>query len=144
MKTIAAVLLLLSVGVPAMPPLHAAPAVALMEKDAGDLDLAATKSLFDNHSVCFVDARSEFAYYTSHIKGARSLSDSRFDEQFPEFREKTPKTIPIVVYCISPTCSKAKHVAEKLKKNGYSNVRIFPGGMSEWSNARFPIEVEQD
>ena len=144
MKTIAAAFLLLSVGAPAMRPLHAAPAVALMKENADELDLAATKSLFDNHSVCFVDARSEFAYYTSHIKGARSLSDSRFDEQFQEFREKTPKTTPIVVYCISSTCSKAQHVAEKLKINGYSNVRIFTGGMSEWSRARFPIEVEQD
>ena len=134
-------LFLLSSVLPALSPLHAAAtSVALVKEESGELDLSAAKALFDNHSACFVDARSEYAYYHSHIKGARSLSDSRFDEQFADFRQKKPVESLIVVYCIGVGCSKARHVAEKLKKNGYRNVRVFSGGFIEWSRAGFPME----
>ena len=50
---------------------------ALTNLPAGDL--FAAKALFDKHSACFVDARSEYAYYNSHIKGAQSsLSPAAF------------------------------------------------------------------
>jgi rhodanese-related sulfurtransferase len=143
-KTLIASVLMLSCVSPAVSTLHAASAVAVVKEESGDVDLVAAKALFDSHSVCFVDARSEFAFYTSHIKGAISLSDSRFDEQYPDFKKKTVIETPLVVYCIGPNCKKAKHVADKLKKNGYRNVRVYPGGMTEWSHAGFPIEAERN
>ncbi len=139
-RTLVASLLLLSGLSPAVAQLHAEPSVALAKKETGNIDLAAAKALFDTHSACFVDARSEYSYYNSHIKGAWTLSESRFDEQFHEFRGKMPVTTLIVVYCIGTSCPKARHVAEKLKKNGYRNVKVFSGGLVEWSRAGFPIE----
>jgi rhodanese-related sulfurtransferase len=138
-KLFAAVLLLSGVS-PAVSQLHAAETVAVAKKASGELNLSAVKALFDNHAACFVDARSEYAFYKLHIKGAQSLSDSRFDEQFPDFRKKNTIETPIVVYCAEPSCGKARHVAEKLKKNGYRNVRVYPGGLIEWSHAGFPME----
>ncbi|MEI7824092.1 MAG: rhodanese-like domain-containing protein [Chlorobiaceae bacterium] len=139
-RTLVASVILLSIFLPAASQLHAAEPAALAKEGSGELDLSAAKALFDSHSACFVDARSEYAYYSSHIKGALSLSDSRFDEQFPEFRQKKSTETLIVVYCVGPGCSKARHVAEKLKKNGYRNVRVFSGGLTEWSHAGFPME----
>ncbi len=136
----ALVVLLLSSISPSLSQLHAAESVALVKEVSAELDLAATKAIFDSHSACFVDARSEYSYYTSHIKGARSLSDSRFDEQFPDFRQKNSIETLIVVYCIGPSCGKARDVAEKLKKKGYRNVKVFSGGLIEWSRAGFPME----
>ncbi|EAT59284.1 rhodanese-like domain protein [Chlorobium ferrooxidans DSM 13031] len=75
-----------------------------------------------------------------HIKGATSLSSSRFDEQYPDFRKKQPLETPIVVYCADSNCGKARQVAKKLRKNGYRNVRVFSGGLVEWSQAGFPME----
>jgi len=139
-RTLVASLLLLSGLSPAVAQLHAKPSVALAKKETGNIDLAAAKALFDTHSACFVDARSEYSYYHSHIKGALSLSDSRFDEQFYDFwRKKSVETL-IVVYCVGPGCPKARHVADKLKKNGYRNVKVFSGGLVEWSHAGFPVE----
>ena len=47
----------------------------------------------------------------------------------------------MVLLEISDTgCGKARNVAEKLKKNGYRNVKVFSGGMIEWSHAGFPME----
>jgi rhodanese-related sulfurtransferase len=139
-RTLVASVILLSIVFSALSQLHAEASVTLVKEESGELDLSAAKALFDSHSACFVDARSEYAYYTSHIKGACSLSESRFAEQFPDFRQKKLIETLIVVYCIGPGCSKARHVAEKLKKNGYRNVRVFSGGLIEWSHAGFPIE----
>jgi rhodanese-related sulfurtransferase len=133
-------LLLLSYLSPAVTQLHAATSVALPKEESGELDISAAKALFDTHSACFVDARSEYSYYNSHIKGAISLSDSRFDDQFPDFRQKITTETLIVVYCVGPGCPKARHVAEKLKKNSYRNVKVFSGGLVEWSHAGFPME----
>ena len=139
-KLFAAVIILLSGISPSLSQLHAAASVALAKEESGELDLFATKALFDSHSVCFVDARSEYVYYKSHIKGAISLSDSRFDEQFPDFSQKKAIETLIVVYCTESSCGMARHVAKKLMKNGYRNVRVFSGGIIEWAHAGFPIE----
>ena len=136
----AALVILLSSVSPAVSPLHAAAAASLAKEESGELNLSAAKALFDSHSACFLDARSEYTYYKSHIKGALSLSDSRFDEQFTDFRQKHPFEFLIVVYCIGPSCDKARNVAEKLKKNGYRNVKVFSGGLLEWSHAGYPME----
>jgi rhodanese-related sulfurtransferase len=106
-----------------------------------DISLAEAKTLFDGRKACFVDARSEYVFYTSHIKGARSLSSSRFDEQFVEFRQQIPAETLIVVYCINNRCGKARDVAHLLKKNGYRNVRVFVGGIAEWNKAGYPLET---
>ena len=104
-KLLASFLLLSSV-LPAVSQLHPAASAALAKEESGDINLSAAKAFFDTHSACFVDARSEYSYYKSHIKGALSLSDSRFDEQFTDFRQKHPFESLIVVYCIGPSCDK--------------------------------------
>ncbi len=136
----ATLIIVLSSISPSLSQLHASESVALAKEESSELDLSATKALFDSHSACFVDARSEYEYYKSHIKGAISLSDSRFDEQFPDFRQNKAIESLIVVYCTEHSCGKARHVAKKLMKNGYRNVRVFSGGLIEWAHAGFPIE----
>ena len=138
-RLIASVILLSGMS-PVASPFHPASSAALAKEKTSELDLSAAKALFDRHSACFVDARSEYAYYKSHIKGAVSLSDSRFDEQFPDFRQKIAIETLLVVYCSGPDCGKARHVAEKLIKKGYRNVRVFTGGLIEWSPAGYPME----
>lgn len=140
-RTLLTAVILLAIVSPALSPLHAAAAPsALANETAWELSLSAAKAVYDSKSACFVDARSEYAYYKLHIKGATSLSSSRFDEQYPDFRKKQALETPIVVYCAEVNCGKARHVAKKLRKNGYRNVRVFSGGLIEWSQARFPVE----
>ncbi len=139
-RTLVASLLLLSSISPAVAELYAAASVTLAKAKTDEVNLSAAKALFDTRSACFVDARPEYTYDKSHIKGACSLSDSRFDEQFPDFRQKITTGTLLVIYCVGPSCPKARHVAEKLKKNGYRNIKVFSGGLVEWSHAGFPIE----
>ncbi len=141
-KLFAAVIILLASISPSLSQLHAAASVAVAQGGTGEIDLSATKALYDSHSVCFVDARSEYVYYKSHIKGAISLSKSRFDEQFPDFRQKKALDTFIVVYCTEASCGNARNVAKKLIKNGYRNVKVYTGGLIEWAHAGFPMEGE--
>ncbi len=139
-KLFAAVIILLSSISPSLSQLHAAESVAVAQGGTGELDLSATKALFDTHSICFVDARSEYVYYKSHLKGAISLSKSRFDEQCPDFRQKKSLDTFIVVYCSEASCGKARSVAKKLIQIGYKNVKVYTGGLIEWAHAGFPME----
>jgi rhodanese-related sulfurtransferase len=139
MAVIGTFALLSSMSIAAVP---IVPSLALAAQEESDkITLTEAKTLFDGRKACFVDARSEYVFYSSHIKGARSLSTSRFDEQFPEFRQQVPAETFIVVYCINEKCGKARHVALLLRKNGYRNVRVFTGGIDEWIKAGYPLET---
>lgn len=117
-----------------------APSQAMASRlESDEITLAEAKTLFDARKAFFVDARSEYVFYISHITGARSLSSSRFDEQFPEFRQQIPAETLIVVYCINSRCGKARDVANLLKKNGYHNVKVLTEGIAEWNKAGYPI-----
>ncbi len=112
-KLFATLIIVLSSISPSLSQFHAAESVAFAKEESGELNLSATKALFDTHSACFVDARSEYVYYKSHIKGAISLSDSRFDEQFPDFRQKKPLKPSWWSIALSPVAERP----EVLQKN---------------------------
>lgn len=43
-----------------------------------------------------------------------------------------PKDAEIVVYCASVTCPSSGQAAEKLAGLGYTNVKVYEGGVAEW------------
>jgi rhodanese-related sulfurtransferase len=138
MAVIGTFALLSGISIAAAPIVPAHALAAQVESD--NITLTEAKTLFDGKKACFVDARSEYVFYSSHIKGARSLSSSRFDEQFATFRQQIPAETFFVVYCINDRCGKALHVAQLLKKNGYRNVRVLTGGIDEWNRVGYPLE----
>ncbi len=130
--------LLSCISIAAAPIFHSHAIAAQSETD--EISLAEAKTLFDGRKACFVDARPEYLFYASHIKGARSLSSSRFFEQIPEFRKQIPAETLIVVYCVNDKCGKAHYVARMLRSNGYRNVKVYEGGIVEWNKAGYPLE----
>jgi len=53
----------------------------------------------------------------------------------------------IVVYCSDRSCAASRVVAQKLIDAGFPSVRHYPGGLSEWQAAGYPLEgtlVEDD
>ena len=42
------------------------------------------------------------------------------------------KDTPIVTYCSGPTCPNSRQAAEKLVAFGFTNVRVFEGGLEAW------------
>ena len=104
------------------------------------ITLQKAKEYFDKGEGFFVDARAEYSYYEMHIKGALSLSASRFDSQYEEFKDIIAKDALLIIYCHSITCSYSDIVASKLRKLGYTNIKIFAGGWAEWLLAKYPVQ----
>jgi rhodanese-related sulfurtransferase len=48
----------------------------------------------------------------------------------------------IVVYCSDRHCAASRLVGQKLIDAGYVHVRHYPGGLSDWLAAGYPLEGE--
>ena len=46
----------------------------------------------------------------------------------------------IVVYCSDPACVGSRFAYKKLVESGYTNVRRYAGGLSDWEVAGYPLE----
>ncbi|MDI6809072.1 MAG: rhodanese-like domain-containing protein [Candidatus Eisenbacteria bacterium] len=105
-----------------------------------NIDIRKTKELFDAGNAIFLDARPEFEYLEGHIKGALSLSDSRFDYQYGLIRNKIRKDDTLVVYCRDAECDLSDLVADRLNKLGYTRIYVLKDGWYGWADAGYPVE----
>lgn len=53
-----------------------------------------------------------------------------------------PKDTDIVVYCSGVDCPQSKAAGEKLAGLGFTNVRVFEGGLEAWKNAGRGVEQD--
>jgi polyisoprenoid-binding protein YceI len=84
----------------------------------------------------------------SDIFAARRIPGSRsaciYEVTFPEqvAAAVEDKTKPILVYGAGGGSLDASVAAERLAALGYSDVRVFPGGLEEWTAAGLPFESD--
>lgn len=83
-----------------------------------------------------LDTREQIEYETSHIKNAIFVGYNKFDLNTLKetIQDKTSK---IVVYCSLGI--RSENIAEKLKKEGYTNIFNLYGGIFEWKNNDYII-----
>lgn len=86
-----------------------------------------------------IDALAPMVYAHSHLPGAINLPPSDIDP------ERVTRRIPdlsteIVVYCSGPDCDDSVATARRLQELGYTNVRHYSGGKSEWRDSGHPLE----
>lgn len=97
------------------------------------VDLAVIKAAQANNSAVLIDARPYAKYLQETIPGAISIPDTQVDElkgRFPvNHMEK------VITFCGGYKCVKSHIVAKKLISMGYSNVKVFAGGVPEWKKA---------
>ena len=76
----------------------------------------------------------DWAFESQHIIGSLNISA-------PDQALKTlKKNDEIIVYCSGPSCIAGQTSYHLLRAEGYENVRRFSGGLSEWSEAGYPLE----
>lgn len=46
----------------------------------------------------------------------------------------------VIVYCSDPACVGSRFAYKKLVDTGYTNVRRYAGGLSDWEAAGYPLE----
>ena len=89
-----------------------------------------------NTNAILLDAREPKEFQVSHLKNAVNVGYKSFDINTIKNKIKT-KNSKIVVYCSLGIRSEI--IANKLKKEGYTNVFNLYGGIFEWKNQGFPV-----
>ncbi len=86
-----------------------------------------------DRTLTIVDVLPESSYVEWHIPGALSLPlelvASRARERLPD------RGAEIVVYCGNSQCERSLHAAQQLHELGYSNVRMYRGGIADWMDS---------
>jgi len=108
------------------------PAPAMVTRDQAQV-------YFDSGTAAFIDARHEFDYKLGHIRGAINIP-LRMYETKKAALDTIPKSRLLVVYCDGAECNSSIELSVKLTKDGYTDVKIFFGGWSEWTSSNLPID----
>jgi 3-mercaptopyruvate sulfurtransferase SseA len=92
-----------------------------------------------------LDARPEIFHRLGHVPGALSLPRDDFEAGYAALKGKleSDRSQMIVIYCSSTSCEDSGLVKKSLASLGYTNLALFEGGWSEWTNAKKPEETAQ-
>jgi hydroxyacylglutathione hydrolase len=82
-----------------------------------------------------LDVRGEGEWKAGHIPGSLNLPVAELDERVGEI----PRDRPLLVHC--QTGARAAIAASLLRARGFGDVRLFPGGFTEWRGAGQPVVV---
>lgn len=75
----------------------------------------------------------DLQYRTGRIPGSLRFTT------LEEILEAVPIQTPIIIYCKGPSTLDAEWAYRLLYEHGYSNLCIYPGGLSDWIIAGLPI-----
>ena len=84
-----------------------------------------------------VMAMHEWGFRAAHIPG--SLHFNTVDDA----KEHLDIDDEIVVYCSDPACVASQFAYRWLVEAGYTNVRRYEGGISDWAAAGYELESEE-
>ena len=87
-----------------------------------------------------VDARDGALYADGHLPGAISLPLGEIEAQLAGFRQRVEVGRTLVVYCNGYGCADSFDLGQYLMAHGFSDVRVFEGGLPEWRDAGLPLE----
>ena len=76
------------------------------------------------------------AFRSKHIPGSINVDHPA------KASELLDPTDEIVVYCSDPTCPSSKYFYHLLTDTGYTNVRRYAGGITDWEENGLPLEGE--
>lgn len=93
--------------------------------------------------IVFVDARAEAHYAAGHIPGAWQFNRYRPEDHLATVLPACLTAIKVVVYCTGGQCEDSEFAAIMLRDAGVpaANLFVYPGGMTDWTSARQPVEI---
>jgi rhodanese-related sulfurtransferase len=86
---------------------------------------------FKTNNALFVDARHDFDYKLGHIAGAINVPLKNFDLATSALA-RSAKDKTIITYCDGAECNSSIELAKKLSEAGFTDVKMFFGGWTEW------------
>lgn len=85
-----------------------------------------------------VDLRGATEYNSGHISGAENVFIGTLEQNLDKIR----KDSPVVVHCQAGDRSSIGY--SLLVKNGFTNVKNYSGGISDWANAGKPLVTSEE
>ena len=98
---------------------------------------------FQQKQVVFIDARDEQRYQEGHIPGAYEFDPYRPEKYFDAVLPVCRAAEQVVVYCNGGDCDDSETAAVLLRDIGIANqkLRVFGGGIMEWTTNGLPVET---
>ena len=93
-----------------------------------------------NDNLVIIDARGEADYDKGHIPDVIRIKNTDVNADNLAANIATKDT-PVCFYCNGVTCGRSADAAKKAMAEGYSNVYWFRGGIAEWKEKGFPVEM---
>lgn len=80
-------------------------------------------------------------YFTGEmIPGSRRVPLDQVGREVAQ--SELPQDTALVVYCSGPGCPHSKAAGDKLASLGFTDVRVFEGGLQAWKEAGRPLDKE--
>lgn len=99
--------------------------------------MEATVTNDDRQPVVILDARPYTKYFEAHIPNSVYADDSSYAKKFIGTAPQAKET-EIIIYCGGFSCHKSHVVAQQLVNSGYTNIKVYSGGLPEWSAQKLP------
>ena len=91
----------------------------------------ATPPIDRNKSPLLIDSRpTKPRYDIGHLPGAINIVEPLFDKQASKL--PADKSKEIIFYCQGPACELSHASAYKAEKLGYTNIKVYQGGIPDW------------
>lgn len=103
------------------------------------------KNMIDRHDDMLVINVLDKEYYDkAHIPGSLNvpLESNDFIQQVDKLADSR-RDIRVITYCASYQCSASTDAAKRLDEAGFKAVFDFKGGIQDWQQADYPVEVGQ-
>ena len=106
-----------------------------MESTIGKVSIEQILKKLNKKQDCqIIDVREQHEYEKVHIKGAKLIPLSEFDQKY----QSIDKNKPIYLHC--GVGGRATKAAEFLLACGYKNLFVIDGGIKAWIEAGYPVE----
>lgn len=87
-----------------------------------------------------LDARPPADYAAGHLPGAFNVPSEDIESHLRQVLPLLTPAQPILTYCSGHQCDESLKLSQHLLHNGFTNVHLFAGGMSDWTAAGYPVE----
>lgn len=87
-----------------------------------------------------LDVRPREFYDQGHLPGALPFPLEDFDSVVDRLLQIIHQESPVLVYCSGFECTDSHHFAQKLKNMKFTDVKVYPGGFTQWQEMGYEIE----
>lgn len=94
------------------------------------------KGTRDTAAAVLIDARPDKKYMGGTVPSSLNIPDTEYEKYVGQLKD-TPKNKEILVYCGGWACGKSPKVAGLLKKDGFTNVKLYQAGEPDWSKKNY-------